>query len=112
MHQELKRPGVALVLLWEEYATTTPRQTTADWIGAPVQAPEFVGGVPRLIVPDQTCVLIKTPDRYDPEPNRRCAGSRLATALGHLPVLACGRLGAGQLMILTCPGSAECLTPT
>ena len=144
VHQELKRPGVTLMLLWEEYATgnplaykytsfcvkyaefagrqqrsmrqihiageklfvdyagdtvpivdaasgeitqaqifvatlgasnytyacATPRQTTADWIGAQVQALEFIGGVPRLIVPDQTRALIKTPDRYDPEPNR------------------------------------------
>jgi transposase len=146
VHQELKRPGVTLMLLWEEYATgnpqaykytsfcikyrefaqaqarsmrqihiageklfidyagstvpiidpatgeitqaqifvatlgasnytyacATPRQTTADWIGAQVQALEFIGGVPRLIVPDQTRALIKTPDRYDPEPNRTC----------------------------------------
>jgi transposase len=52
------------------YACATPRQTTADWIAAQVQALEFIGGVPRLIVPDQTRSLIKTPDRYDPEPNR------------------------------------------
>jgi transposase len=144
VHQELKRPGVTLMLLWEEYATgnplaykytsfcvkygefarrqqrsmrqihiageklfvdyaggtvpivdpltgeitqaqifvatlgasnytyacATPRQTTADWIDAQVQALEFFGGVVRLIVPDQTRALIKTPGRYDPEPNR------------------------------------------
>ena len=144
VHQELKRAGVTLMLLWEEYATgnplaykytsfcikyreftrsqqrsmrqihlageklfvdyagstvpitcaatgeitqaqifvatlgasnytfacATPRQTTADWIGAQVQALEFIGGVPKLIVPDQTRALIKTPHRYDPEPNR------------------------------------------
>jgi transposase len=144
VHQELKRPGVTLMLLWEEYATGNPlaykytsfcikyaefakrqqrsmrqihiageklfvdyaggtvpivdaatgeitqaqifvatlgasnytyacataRQTTADWIGAQVQTLEFIGGAPRLIVPDQTRSLIKTPDRYDPEPNR------------------------------------------
>ena len=144
IHQELKRPGVTLMLLWEEYATGNPqaykytsfcikyrefakrqqrsmrqihiageklfvdyagstvpiidastgeithaqifvatlgasnytyacataRQTTADWITAQVQALEFIGGVPRLIVPDQTRALIKSPDRYDPEPNR------------------------------------------
>jgi transposase len=143
VHQELKRPGVTLMVLWEEYATgnplayiytsfcvkyaefakcqqrsmrqahiageklfvdyagdtvpivdaatgeitraqifvatlgasnytyacATPRQTTADWIGAQVQALEFIGGVPKLIVPDQTRALIKTPDRYDPKPN-------------------------------------------
>jgi len=52
------------------YACATPRQTTADWIDAQVQALEFFGGVVRLIVPDQTRALIKTPGRYDPEPNR------------------------------------------
>ena len=144
VHQDLKRPGVTLMLLWEEYAANnplaykytsfcikyrefaktqlrsmrqvhiageklfvdyagstvpivdaatgeisqaqifvatlgasnytfacaTPRQTTEDWIGAQVLALEFIGGAPRLIVPDQTRSLIKTPDRYDPEPNR------------------------------------------
>ena len=52
------------------YACATARQTTADWIGAQVHALEFLGGVPRLIVPDQARALIKSPDRYDPEPNR------------------------------------------
>ncbi len=144
VHQELKRPGVTLMLLWEEYASSNPlaykytsfcvkyaqfaraqlrsmrqihiageklfvdyagstvpivnaatgeitqaqifvatlgasnytfacataRQSTEDWIGAQVQALEFIGGAPKLIVPDQTRALIKRPDRYDPEPNR------------------------------------------
>ena len=52
------------------FACATPRQTTEDWISAQVLALEFIGGAPRLIVPDQTSSLIKTPDRYDPEPNR------------------------------------------
>ncbi len=52
------------------FACATPRQTTEDWIGAQVLALEFIGGVTRLIVPDQTRSLIKTPHRYDPEPNR------------------------------------------
>ncbi|WP_231480661.1 IS21 family transposase [Thiomonas sp. FB-Cd] len=52
------------------FACATPRQTTADWIGAQVQALEFFGGVPRLIVPDQARALIKHPDTYDPLPNR------------------------------------------
>ena len=144
IHQELKRPGVTLMLLWEEYASAnplaykytsfcikyrefaktqarsmrqvhiageklfidyagdtvplvdagtgeitraqifvavlgasnytfacaTPRQTTEDWIAAQVLALEFIGGVPRLIVPDQARALVKTPGRYDPEPGR------------------------------------------
>ena len=52
------------------FACATARQSTADWIGAQVRALEFFGGVPRLIVPDQTRALIKYPDSYDPEPNR------------------------------------------
>jgi transposase len=52
------------------FACATLRQTTEDWIGAQVLALEFMGGVPRLVVPDQTRALIKAPDRYDPEPNR------------------------------------------
>jgi transposase len=52
------------------FACATARQTTADWIGAQVRALEFFGGVPRLIVPDQTRALIKRPDRCEPEPNR------------------------------------------
>ena len=52
------------------YACATARQTTADWIGAQIRALEFIGGVPRLIVPDQARALIKNPDRYDPQPNR------------------------------------------
>jgi transposase len=52
------------------YACATARQTTDDWIGAQVQALEFFGGAPRLIVPDQTRSLIKNPDWYDPKPNR------------------------------------------
>ena len=52
------------------FACATARQTTADWIGAQIQALEFFAGVPRLIVPDQTRSLIKNPDSYDPQPNR------------------------------------------
>ena len=51
------------------FACATPRQTTADWIGAQVLALEFIGGAPKLIVPDQARALIKSPDNYDPEPN-------------------------------------------
>lgn len=52
------------------YACATATQKIADWVESMVRALEFVGGVPRLIVPDQTRSLIAKPDRYDPEPNR------------------------------------------
>ena len=48
------------------YACATATQTAADWIGALIAALEFIGGVPRLIVPDQTRALIARPDRYEP----------------------------------------------
>lgn len=52
------------------YACATARQAAADWIGAIIAALEFIGGVPRLIVPDQTRALIARPDRYEPTVNR------------------------------------------
>ena len=144
IHQELKRPGVTLQLLWEEYqrgsepaykytsfcvkyrawalglkrsmrqthiagerlfvdyagqtvpvidaasgetrraqifvavlgasnytfACATATQTAADWVGSIIDALEFMGGVPRLIVPDQPRALIARPDRYEPAVNR------------------------------------------
>jgi len=51
------------------YACATATQTAADWIGALIAALEFIGGVPRLIVPDQTRALIARPDRYEPTVN-------------------------------------------
>lgn len=48
------------------FACATARQTAADWVGSLIAALEFMGGVPRLIVPDQPRALIARPDRYDP----------------------------------------------
>jgi len=52
------------------YACATATQTAPDWIGALIAALQFIGGVPRLIVPDQTRALIARPDRYEPQVNR------------------------------------------
>jgi transposase len=48
------------------YACATMTQTAADWVGSLIGALEFIGGTPRLIVPDQPRALIAQPDRYDP----------------------------------------------
>ena len=48
------------------YACATATQTAADWVGSLIGALEFIGGVPRLIVPDQPRALIAKPDRYEP----------------------------------------------
>ena len=52
------------------YACATARQTSVDWVGAIIGALEFIGGVPKLIVPDQARALIARPDRYEPIANR------------------------------------------
>jgi len=48
------------------YACATATQTAPDWVGSLIDALEFFGGVPRLIVPDQPRALIARPDRYEP----------------------------------------------
>jgi transposase len=48
------------------YACATATQTAADWVGSLIGALEFIGGLPRLIVPDQPRALIAQPDRYEP----------------------------------------------
>jgi transposase len=48
------------------YACATATQTAADWVGSLIGALEFIGGVVRLIVPDQPRALIAQPDRYEP----------------------------------------------
>jgi transposase len=52
------------------YACATDTQTTIDWVGSIINALEFVGGVPVLIVPDQASGLVARPDRYEPKLNR------------------------------------------
>jgi transposase len=51
------------------YACATPRETMADWLGATAQALRFMGGVPKLIVPDNPKALISNADRYEPRAN-------------------------------------------
>ena len=48
------------------FARATATQTTADWVGSMIDALEFIGGVPRLVVPDQPRALFAHPDRYEP----------------------------------------------
>lgn len=48
------------------YACAMRDETTASWIGGLVQAMEYIGGVPALLVPDNPKALIARPDRYEP----------------------------------------------
>ena len=48
------------------YACATWQQTGADWVASIIDTLGFIGGVPRLLVPDQPRALIANPDAYEP----------------------------------------------
>jgi transposase len=52
------------------YAEATWTQGLADWIGAHTHAFAAIGGVPRLLVPDNTKVAVIKACLYDPQINR------------------------------------------
>jgi transposase len=66
---EIRRAQVFVAVLGASnytYACATWQQTAADWVGSIIDALEFIGGVPRLLVPDQPRALIANPDAYEP----------------------------------------------
>ena len=66
---EVRRAQVFVAVLGASnftYACATWQQTAADWVGSIIAALEFIGGVPRLLVPDQPRALIANPDAYEP----------------------------------------------
>lgn len=62
------------------YAEACWSQALPDWIGAHVRLLEFLGGVPRLIVPDNLKAGVHKASFYDPEIN--CTYGRLAAHYG------------------------------
>ena len=70
---EIRRAQIFVAVLGASnytYACATATQSAPDWVGSIIDALEFIGGCPRLIVPDQPRALIARPDRYDPIPGR------------------------------------------
>src|SRR5277367_3514577 len=55
------------------YAEASWTQTLADWIGAHSRAFEAIGGVPNLLVPDNTKVAVIKACLYEPQVNRTYA---------------------------------------
>lgn len=51
------------------YAEVTANEQLPAWIGAQVRALEFIGGVPLVVVPDNTRTAVKSPCWYDPDIN-------------------------------------------
>lgn len=52
------------------YACATRTQQAVDWTRSIIATLEFIGGVPRLLVPDQPRALMIRPDRYEPTSHR------------------------------------------
>ena len=55
------------------YAEASWTQTLADWIAAHTRAFEAIGGVPKLLVPDNTKVAVIKACLYEPQVNRSYA---------------------------------------
>ena len=51
------------------YAEATRTQQLEDFCASTVRAFEFIGGVPKIAVPDQLRSAVSGPERYDPEIN-------------------------------------------
>lgn len=55
------------------YAEAVASESLEDWIGAHVRMFAFLGGVPKVVVPDNLKSAVFKPDRYDPGLNRTYA---------------------------------------
>ncbi len=62
------------------YAEATWTQSLPDWIGAHVRALEFIGGVPRLLIPDNLKSGVTDANYYEPSINETYA--RMAAHYG------------------------------
>ena len=67
------------------YAEATWTQSLADWIGAHTRAFEAIGGVPRLLVPDNTKTAIIKACLYEPQVNRTYTEMAAHYGTGVLP---------------------------
>lgn len=67
------------------YAEATFTQSLPDWIGAHVRMFRFLGGVPRLLVPDNLKSGVQKASFYDPEINRSYGAMAAHYAVGILP---------------------------
>ncbi len=67
------------------YAEATWTQTLPDWIEAHVRMFRFLGGVPRLVVPDNLKSGVQRASFYDPEINRSYGMMAAHYGVGILP---------------------------
>ena len=92
------------------YACATVSQKATDWVASIIGALEFIGGVPRLLVPDQPRALMARPDRYEPTAHRLleelCAHYSLAVMPAR-PANGAQASQHGQALELPQPASAS-----
>jgi transposase len=67
------------------YAEATASQGLEDWLGAHVRALEFLGGVPKLIVPDNLRSGVRRACRYEPDLNPAYHEMALHYGVGVVP---------------------------
>lgn len=70
---EVRRAAIFVAALGASsytYAEATWTQSLPDWIGAHIRAFEFIGGLPQIVVPDNTKTGVNKPCRYEPDLNR------------------------------------------
>jgi transposase len=67
------------------YAEAAPDQQTASWIGGHVRCFEFLGGCPRLVVPDNTRTGVSKACRYEPDLNPTYQEMAMHYGVGVLP---------------------------
>jgi transposase len=67
------------------YAEATFTQTLPDWLGAHVRMFRFLGGVPRLLIPDNLKSGVNKASFYDPEINRSYGKMAAHYDVGVLP---------------------------
>ncbi|MBZ5672441.1 MAG: IS21 family transposase [Acidobacteriia bacterium] len=67
------------------YAEATESQELEHWIGSHIRAFEFLGGVPKLVIPDNTRTGVSRACRYEPDLNRTYHELAMHYGVGVLP---------------------------
>ena len=67
------------------YAEATESQELENWIGSHIRTFEFLGGCPRLVIPDNTRTGVNRACRYEPDLNRTYHELAMHYGVGVLP---------------------------
>ena len=67
------------------YAEATESQELEHWIGSHIRTFEFLGGVPKLVIPDNTRTGVNRACRYEPDLNRTYHELAMHYGVGVLP---------------------------